>query len=262
MIREPVNRAGAPAASAASVETPATGTSSANASARAAARPIRRPVKLPGPVPTTTSVSSEGAAPLSRKSWSASSSTRTARETRSPSSSPSRTSAVVVALVAVSNASVSTSEQPVEQDDVRAFQRDEPMSGIHVRQTYLHAHGRERADRGLGPLDEADRVFEVRFEVAPLRRRQALEAEEIEVRDVRVGRVAVPDREGRARHRRRDPERAAGAPNERGLAATELAGDGDHVTGAQRGRQVRGDRLRIRRRGGAHLHGLEELVSG
>ena len=39
----------------------------------------------------------------------------TARETRSPSTSPSRTSALVAALVAVSNASVSTPGDTVEQ---------------------------------------------------------------------------------------------------------------------------------------------------
>ena len=40
---------GAPAASASSVETPATGTSSENERPRAAASPMRIPVKLPGP---------------------------------------------------------------------------------------------------------------------------------------------------------------------------------------------------------------------
>ena len=52
---------GAPAASASSVETPATGRSSASASPRAAASPIRTPVKLPGPMPTASASRSAGA---------------------------------------------------------------------------------------------------------------------------------------------------------------------------------------------------------
>ena len=69
------------------------------------------------------------------------------------------------------------------------------MSAIHVRQTYLDARRREGIGRRLGPLDEADRVLEVRLEVAPLGGGEALEAVEVEVRDVhRLGRVAVADR--------------------------------------------------------------------
>ena len=60
-----------------------------------------------------------------------------------------------------------------------------------MRQTYLHAHRRECTRGGLGPLDEADRALEVGLEVAPLGRRKALEAVEIEVRDVGVVRVPV-----------------------------------------------------------------------
>src|SRR5439155_13670259 len=105
------------------------------------------------------------------------------------------------------------------------------MRRVHVRQTYLHARGRKRAGRRLGPLDEADRVLEVRLEVAPLRRRDALEAEEIEVRDVRIARVAVADGEGRARHVPGDPELAARAADEGGLAAAELAGHRDDIAG-------------------------------
>src|SRR5205823_14883876 len=153
---------------ASSVDTPATGSSSASASPRAVARPSRNPVKLPGPVPTTIRVSSARSAPLSRSSSSASSSTATARETRSPSTSPSRTSAAVAALVAVSNASVSTPGQAVEQRRFRTGQRDQPPSGIHVRQTYLDARRGEGAGRRLRPLDEADRVLEVRLELPPL----------------------------------------------------------------------------------------------
>src|SRR5437870_99156 len=49
---------GAPAASASSVDTPATGTPRASASPRAVASPMRTPVKLPGPIPTAIPSSS------------------------------------------------------------------------------------------------------------------------------------------------------------------------------------------------------------
>ena len=45
--------------------------------------------------------------------------------------------------------------------------------------------------------------------------------------------VAVADREGRARHRLRHAERAAGAADERRLPGAELAGDGHDVAGPQ-----------------------------
>ena len=49
------------------------------------------------------------------------------------------------------------------------------------------------------------------------------------MRDRHAALVAVADRVGRARHRLRDAERAAGAADERRLAGAELAGDGDDV---------------------------------
>src|SRR6058998_1692363 len=101
-----------------------------------------------------------------------------------------------------------------------------------MRQTYLDTRRREGIGRSLGPLDEADRVLEVGLEVAPLGGGEALEAVEVEVRHVhRLGRVAVADRERRARNRNRHAERAAGAADEGCLAAAELARDRDHVTG-------------------------------
>src|SRR4029079_16798801 len=102
-------------------------------------------------------------------------------------------SAAVATLVAVSKARVSTPEKSpeklIEQGFFRACERDHPMRRIHVRQTYLGAHRRQRTRRGLGPLDKADRVREVLLQVAPLGRGEALEAKEIEVRAVRVGLV-------------------------------------------------------------------------
>ena len=53
--------------------------------------------------------------------------------------------------------------------------------------------------------------------------------EEIEVGDLDASAIAMPDREGRARHGLLDPERPARAPDEGGLPAAELARDGHDV---------------------------------
>src|SRR5438874_1547493 len=241
---------GEPAASASSVETPASRSSSANASARAAARPIRTPVKLPGPVPTTRRLSSLGSAPASSRSSSASASTRTAREARSASTSPSRTSALVAALVAVSKASVSIAGDIRQQLPVVALELDRPVFSVHVRQTYSDADGGECVGGGLGPFDEADRILEVRLQIPPLGRRKALETKEIEVRGVGVSRVAVTNGKGRAGDGSLDSQRPAGAADEGRLAGAELARDGDHVANPQHAGEPRGDRLCLRRRSG------------
>src|SRR2546421_8587093 len=117
------------------------------------------------------------------------------------------------------------------------------MCRVHVRQTYRDPHRWERAGRRLGPLDEADRVLEVRLEIAPLGGREALKAEEVEVRHVGLAGVAVADREGRARDRRSDAERPARAADEGRLAAAELARNRDDVADGELTRERRGDRL-------------------
>ena len=92
---------------------------------------------------------------------------------------------------------------------------------------------------GFRPLDEDDRVVEVRLEVAPLCRGHIPEAVEIEMRhlDPAPG-IAVADREGRARHRALHSERAAGSANESRLAGAEVSGDGDDIAVPQRGREL------------------------
>src|SRR4051794_36421281 len=95
------NAPSAPAASAASVETPATGRSSESARPRATARPILVPVKLPGPVPTTMPVTSPGTTPASTSSSSTSARSDCGRVVRSPRVTPSATSALVARSVAV-----------------------------------------------------------------------------------------------------------------------------------------------------------------
>jgi hypothetical protein len=153
----------------------------------------------------------------------------------------------------VSKASVSIAGDLGQELPVGALQRDSASFTVHERQTYRDPHRRERVGGSLGPLDEDDRVFEVRLQIAPFGRRKALETEEIEVRDIRISRIAVADREGRARHRDVDPERAAGAADERRLAGAELAGDGDDVAQAKPAREPRGDLLGLRRARGVEL---------
>src|SRR5439155_6718899 len=177
---------GAPAASASGVETPAAGMPSASASPRAVERPMRTPVKLPGPTPTASASTSRVCIPACRSSASMSSSRVTARDVRSPSTSPSSTSALVATLVAVSNARITI-----------VLNRDKPDVAAAVLESHGRPRGRENAGTGLGPLDEDDRVLEIRLQVPPLRRRDVAEAEEIEVRDVDAPPVPVADRERR-----------------------------------------------------------------
>ena len=126
--------------------------------------------------------------------------------------------------------------------------RDKPRATFAVLESDAHARRRQDAGAGLGPLDEHDRVVEVRLEVPPLRRRDVAKAEEVEVRDVDAAVIAVTDREGRARDRLRHTERAARAPHESRLAGTELARDGDDVTGPQVGNEARRELLGLCRR--------------
>ena len=136
------------------------------------------------------------------------------------------------------------------------------MRRVHVRQTYRDPHGWERTARRLGPLDEADRVLEVGLEIAPLGRRDALEAEEVEVRDVRVAGVAVADGERRARDRCGDAQGAAGAANEGRLAAPELSRDGDDVALDELLRQLGGNRLGFLRRARAKIQNRPSWTAG
>jgi len=101
----------------------------------------------------------------------------------------------------------------------------------------------QNALTGLRPLDERDRVVEVRLEVPPLRSRDVAEAEEVEVRDVDASVIAVTDREGRARDRPGHAERATGAAHERRLAGAQLARDGDDVARLQVGDELGGQLL-------------------
>src|SRR5256712_9830688 len=126
-----------------------------------------------------------------------SSRTVTARETRSPSTSPSKTSALVATSVAVSKARISI-----------APNRDKSTPFSAVLEVYLDACRRQDAGAGFGPLDEHDRVVEVRLQVAPLRRGHTAEAEQVEMRHVDAPSIAMADREGEAPDRALNPERA------------------------------------------------------
>src|SRR4051794_24404783 len=231
---------GAPAASAASVETPATGTPSPSARPRAVDRPMRTPVKLPGPIPTASASSSRVWAPAWRSSASTSSSSVTARDVRSPSTSPSATSALVATSVAVSNARISI-----------AVNRDKPRPAVAVLEPDADARLRQDAGARLGPFDEDDRIVEVRLEVPPLRGRHVAKAEQVEMRDVDTAVIPVPDRECRARDRLRHAERAACAAHEGRLPGAELARHRDDVARAEVGSELRCELLGLL--GGAGL---------
>ena len=84
-------------------------------------------------------------------------------------------------------------------------------------------HG-QRGEACIGPLDERDRVVEVRLEVTPLRSADPDEAVEIEMGDGRRPPIEVTDREGRARDGLLDPEGPTGAPDERLILADSADG--------------------------------------
>ena len=137
--------------------------------------------------------------------------------------------------VAVSNASVSTvdlDQAPVlagmSQQDVKAWRR-------------------ERLAGSLRPLDEADRPVEVRLEIAPLGRRDALESIEVEMRDIYASTVPMTNREGGAGNGPGHAQSAACPSHERRLAGAELPRDGDHVAGLELRGQLGGDPLGLLR---------------
>jgi len=117
-----------------------------------------------------------------------------------------------------------------------------------VREPDLDPRSRQNSRARFRPLDEDDRVVEVRFEISPLRCRDAAETEEIEMRHVDASFVPVADGVGRARDRSFDAERATRTPDERRLARTELSGDGHDVAGPQVGGEPRRDLFRLCRR--------------
>src|SRR5207248_1163024 len=139
--------------------------------------------------------------------------------------------AVEATSVAVSNARTSTAEDAFQQGFLGSLEVDHPTR-LSVGEPCPHPHRRELVAGRLGPFHEDDGAVEVRLQVAPLRRRDALEPEEIEVRDGDAALVAVPDRVRRARYRPLDAEAQARAAHERRLAGAELAGDRDDVAGA------------------------------
>src|SRR5207245_3058660 len=149
-----------------------------------------------------------------RSSGSRSSGSRTAVEGRSPGSPPWETSARVATSVAVSKARINIAPPRATSAAVVAMvERD------------LDARRRQDSRARLRPFDEHDRVVEIRLQVAPLRRGDVAEAEEIEMGHVDATPIAVADREGRARDGPLHAECAARPAYEGRLAGAELAGD-------------------------------------
>jgi len=125
-------------------------------------------------------------------------------------------------------------------------------------QTHGVARRGQDALAGLRPLDERDRPLEIRLEIPPLRWGDALEAVEVEVRDLdAVAVVAMADRVRGAGDALSYAERPARAADERGLAGAELARDRDDVAGRKPSRELRSERLRLLRRVALLLHAYD-----
>ena len=120
-------------------------------------------------------------------------------------------------------------------------------------------HG-QSGETCVRPLDESDRVVEVRLEVTPLRSADPDEAVEIEVGDSCCSPVEMPNRKRGARDGLVDAERPAGSPDEGRLACTELAADEDDVAGSEESGELRAERFCLgRRQRGALDHELSPV---
>jgi len=124
------------------------------------------------------------------------------------------------------------------------------MVPIDVAQADRHAHGRQLPCRRLRPLDEDDRVLEVRLEVPPLRRRNAAKAKEVEMGHLDAPLVPVTDGVRGAGDRSFDAESPAGTTDERRLARSELARDRHDVARPEICGKPRVDLFRLFRRTG------------
>src|SRR6476646_9010390 len=128
-------------------------------------------------------------------------------------------------------------------------------------QTHREARSRQDSLPRLRPLDERDRPVEVRLEISPLRRRDALEPVEVEVGDLdAVAVVAMADRVGRARHALSYPERGARAADEGRLPGAELPRDGHDVAEREPARELGRERLRLIRRIAVLLHAYDPTM--
>ena len=126
--------------------------------------------------------------------------------------------------------------------------RDKPDVAAAVLESHGRPRGRENAGTGLGPLDEDDRVLEIRLQVPPLRRRDVAEAEEIEVRDVDAPPVPVTDRESGAGDRARHTAGTARTADKGRLPRAELPRDRDDVPRRQPVRELRRELFGLFRR--------------
>ena len=129
--------------------------------------------------------------------------------------------------------------------------RDKPLPFfVAVLEPHLDARLRQDALSSLWPLDEDDRVLEVRLEVPPLRRRNTAKAKEVEMGHVDAPLVPVTDGVRGAGDRSFDAESPAGTADERRLARSELARDRHDVARPEICGKPRGDLFRLFRRTG------------
>jgi hypothetical protein len=130
-----------------------------------------------------------------------------------------------------------------------AVNRDKPLLFfVAMLEPHLDPRLGKNTGAGLRPFDEDDGVIEVRLEISPLRRRDAAEPKEVEMRHVDASLVAVADRVRRARDRSFDTKRMACTPHEGRLAGTDLARDRHNVAGTQMCREPGGNLFRLFRR--------------
>jgi hypothetical protein len=115
-------------------------------------------------------------------------------------------------------------------------------------ESHLNPRSWQNTGARLGPFDEDNGIVEVRLEVSPLRRRDAAEAKEVEMRHVDPPPVAMSDRVRRARDRSLNTERAARTAHEGRLAGAELTRDRHDVAETQICRESDGNLFRLFRR--------------
>lgn len=106
------------------------------------------------------------------------------------------------------------------------------MPLLEVSQTHSSRWFSEELERDFRPLDEDERVLEIRLQFGPVRLGDDAEAIEIEMRNGHRPRVPMSNRERWARNGRSNAERAAGPTDKCRLPAAQFAGDSHEITHA------------------------------
>ena len=146
------------------------------------AHPQARVAPRPGADDDAVELAASGTGLLSNRSTSESSAGTEVRP--SASASPSLHTAQVAVSVAVSNERISTVEDiDVLQGVPVSLDGEETSIAAEVSEPNVDRRGRQVRPAGIRPLDEHDRVVEVRLQIPPLRFGHAVEPVQIEVGD-------------------------------------------------------------------------------